>query len=271
MTSPLHGLPLRQVPWTVLDVETTGLSPAQGDRIIELALLRREPDGRRQLFSQLVNPGRPIEPRASAVNGIRDADVAGAPPFADLVGPLAELLEGAVLVAHNASFDLGFLGAELQRLGLPPPQQPVVDTLGLARQCFRFPANNLGVVAAALGVRAGTAHRAGGDVTTTLGVLEAMLERLEAAGVKTVGETIVAAKLGIGPTESPPADMPEPLRTAIAERRDLMIRYRSRGRALTVRRIRPIALRGGHLVAYCHLRREERTFSIERIALAWWP
>lgn len=271
MTIDILALPLRQVPWTVLDVETTGLSPAAGDRVIELAMLRRQPDGSTELFSQLVNPGRPIDPRASAVNGIRDADVADAPPFAGLVGPLADRLAGAVLVAHNAPFDMGFLSAELHRLGLPPPQLPVVDTLGLARNCFRFPANNLATVAAALGVRAGTAHRAGGDVSTTLGILEVMLDRLEPQGVATVAQVIVASKLGVGPSESPPATMAEPLRSAIAEKRDLMIRYRSRGRALTVRRIRPIALRGGNLVAYCHLRREERTFSIDRIAMAWWP
>lgn len=271
MNEDLLAQPLRHLAWTVLDVETTGLSPAAGDRVIELALLRREPDGRTDLYAQLVNPGRPIDPRASAVNGIRDSDVADAPPFAALVGPLADRLADAVLVAHNAPFDLGFLAAELQRLGLPPPQQPVIDTLGLARNCFRFPANNLGAVASALGVRAGHAHRAGGDVATTLGILEVMVQRLEAQGVTTLGQTIVASKLGIGPSEGPPVTMAEPLRTAIAEKRELMIRYRSRGRAMTIRRIRPIALRGSYLVAYCHLRREERTFSIDRIALAWWP
>lgn len=267
----LLARPLRELPWAVVDVETTGLSPETGDRVIEVAVLRAETDGKRSLYSQLVNPGRPIDPRASAVNGISDRDVADAPPFAAIADTLGELWADAVLVAHNAPFDLGFLRSELARCGRPAPERPVVDTLGLARNCYRFPANNLGVVARSLGVTLGTAHRAGGDVSTTLGVLEAMLRGLEPQGVGTLAEVLQAARLGIGPAETPSAAVPEPLATAIRERRALVIRYRSKGSSLSVRMIEPLALRGNYLVAYCHLRREERTFHIDRIREAWWP
>ncbi|HQZ71088.1 MAG TPA: exonuclease domain-containing protein [Anaerolineae bacterium] len=267
----MRATPLRSLPWAVVDVETTGLSPERGDRVIEVAVLRVEPDGRRELYSALVNPGRPIDPRASAVNGIRDVDVADAPPFADLTDSLSASWQGAVLVAHNAPFDLGFLRAEFALAGRAAPDRPVVDTLGLARNCFRFAANNLGTVAQSLGVRIATAHRAGGDVSTTAGVLDAMLTRLEAQEVSTLAEVQLASRLGIGPAETPSDAVPEPLATAIREQRALFIRYRSSGSSLSVRMIQPVALRGNYLVAYCHLRRESRTFHIDRIREAWWP
>lgn len=267
----MKATPLRLLPWAVVDVETTGLSPERGDRVIEIAVLRLEPDGRRELYSALVNPGRPIDPRASAVNGIRDRDVADAPAFGALVDALTLRWQDAVLVAHNAPFDLGFLRAEFARAGRDAPAQPVVDTLGLARNCFRFPANNLGTVAQSLGVATGTAHRAGGDVSSTAGVLDAMLTRLEAQGVSTLSEVLLASRLGVGPAETPSDTVPEPLATDIREQRALFIRYRSSGSSLSVRMIEPVALRGNYLVAYCHLRRESRTFHIDRIREAWWP
>jgi len=105
--------PVDEVTFTVLDVETTGLNPQYGDRVCEIALLRCE--GGRELgrFHSLVDPGRPISPGAFAVNRIRDEDLIGAPLFADIASTVLEMLGNSVLVAHNAPFDLGFLGSEL--------------------------------------------------------------------------------------------------------------------------------------------------------------
>ena len=95
MTQPETAL--SEVSFAVVDVETTGLSPAQGDRIIEIALVRREPDGSREGWSRLVDPGRPIPPRASKVHGILDDHLLGAPAFAGIKSegtlkyPLGEL------------------------------------------------------------------------------------------------------------------------------------------------------------------------------------
>lgn len=123
----------------VFDTETTGLDPRDGHRLVEFAgieLVERVPTGRHLHF--YVNPMRTIPPEAQAVHGLTDEFLADKPPFADRSPELLAFLEGAVLVAHNAQFDIRFLNHELERCGLAPiNQELVVDTLELARR--RFP------------------------------------------------------------------------------------------------------------------------------------
>src|SRR5688572_2964196 len=98
----LQELSLKQAPLVVLDTETTGLSTIQGHRIVEVAAVRLEGWREVDSFSALVNPGRPMDSGASRVNGIYDEDLVEAPPFSDVARPLHRILDGAVLVAHNA-------------------------------------------------------------------------------------------------------------------------------------------------------------------------
>lgn len=257
-------------PLAVVDVETTGLSPERGDRVIEIAVLCADPDGRVDLWSSLVNPGRRIDPRASAVNGIRDADVAGQPHFADLVGLLRARLHGAVLVAHNAPFDLGFLASEHKRAGRAMPEAPVIDTLVLARRWFDFPSNSLGQVARVLNIPVDRAHRAGGDVSTTHRVLKHMIDALAARGFATVEDFVRGYPSSVGGDTAAIPSLDEPLATALRERRAITIRYAGRGQS-TVRVVEPILALEDRMIAYCRLRREERTFRFARIRAAWWP
>lgn len=263
-------LPLLEAPIAVIDVETTGLSPRHGDRIVELAVLRAEPDGRVAEWSSLVNPGRPISPAAGAVNGIRDIDLVDAPPFVELIVDLAEWVAGAVVVAHNAPFDLGFIAAEHQRVGAPMIEAPIIDTLVLARRWFRFPSNSLGDVARALGVRGGRAHRAAGDAHTTYHVLRRMADDLAPRGIVTLDDYLRGHGPGgkVGPDGLPRID--EPLATAIRDRRTVAIRYSRQGQT-SERLVDPIAVQGGQLVAFCRLRQAQRTFQLNRIVAAWWP
>lgn len=123
----------------VLDTETTGLDPATGDRIVEIGcieLVNLVPT--RNTFHKYINPERPMPVDAQAVHGLSDSFLAGQPVFAEIVDALLTFLGDARLVIHNASFDMGFLNAELARLGFPPlPAERAVDTLKIARQ--RFP------------------------------------------------------------------------------------------------------------------------------------
>ncbi len=123
----------------VLDTETTGLDPRDGHRLVEFAgieLRDRVATGRVLHFH--VNPGRPMPAEAEAVHGLTDEFLAAMPPFADRADALIDFLGDAVLVAHNAAFDLRFLNMELERLGRETIDAArVVDTLELARQ--RFP------------------------------------------------------------------------------------------------------------------------------------
>lgn len=123
------------------DTETTGLNPADGERVIEIGaveLINHIPTGR--TFRRLINPGRPVSEATIRITGITDADLKDQPPFEhpDIVDAFLSFLGEATLVAHNASFDRGFLNAELARCGRPPiPEERWIDTVAMARK--RFP------------------------------------------------------------------------------------------------------------------------------------
>ena len=105
-------------PFTVFDVETTGLSP-RNDRMVELAALRIDRDGEETVFHTLIHPGRLIPACASRVHHITDEMVADAPHFPQIGHSFLKFISGSTLVAHNARFDLGFLQESLNRGGLP--------------------------------------------------------------------------------------------------------------------------------------------------------
>jgi DNA polymerase-3 subunit epsilon len=132
----------------VLDTETTGLDPAAGHRIIEigaLELVNRRPTGTR--FHRYLNPEREIDEGAIEVHGITNEDLADKPLFADVAEEFVTFVRGAELVIHNAPFDVGFLDAELKRLGSQwgpiASLCGICDTLQLARSKHPGQKNNL--------------------------------------------------------------------------------------------------------------------------------
>jgi len=130
-----------------LDTETTGLLPDGGDRIIEIGcieMVNRRLTGRSKHF--YVNPERPNSDDAFKVHGLTDEFLADKPKFAAIVDELAEFLDGAEIVIHNAPFDVAFMEAELQRLGRSGFQSwvsKVTDSLTLARELYPGKANSL--------------------------------------------------------------------------------------------------------------------------------
>lgn len=165
------------LPFAVLDVETTGLSPA-ADRVIEVAVVRCAPDGSViDEWATLINPSR--DPGPTHIHGISSTDLEGAPPFASIADELTERLAGFMVAAHNLSFDAGFLSMEYHRAGLVLPDQLAVCTLQLAR--FALPGlggYSLAACASELGIDHPEAHRALPDTRVTAAVLEAILLRL---------------------------------------------------------------------------------------------
>lgn len=119
----------------VFDTETTGLSPATGDRMVEIGcveLVNRVETG--QSFHAYFNPERPMDPAAQEVHGLSDAFLANKPLFEDKVEELLDFLGDSPLVAHNARFDFSFLNHELGVCGrLHIPESRMIDTLALAR------------------------------------------------------------------------------------------------------------------------------------------
>jgi DNA polymerase-3 subunit epsilon len=129
----------------LFDTETTGLDPALGDRVIEVAaleLLNDLPTGRH--FHALIDPERDIPEEVTRIHGFTSAHVAGKPKFAEIAAKLAEFFGDARLIAHNAPFDFGFLNAEFARAGLPPlDRERMIDTLALAKARFPGMPNSL--------------------------------------------------------------------------------------------------------------------------------
>lgn len=163
------------VPFAVIDVETTGLSPRRGDRIIEVAVARVDRSGRiLDEFSTLINPdGQDTGP--VFVHGISNDAVRDAPRFIDVVDELLVRLDGAVVVAHNAVFEEQFLASELWRAGVAMPVVPALCTLWLAQQTLKTPNHKLGTLARYAGLPTVDAHAALGDVRTVAALLPTML------------------------------------------------------------------------------------------------
>ncbi len=138
----------------IFDTETTGLD-SRTDRIIEIGgveLFNHFPTGR--TFHMYVNPaGQKVHPDALAVHGITDEFLADKPPFADVAGPMLEFFDDAKWIAHNANFDMGFINAELARLGMPSilPEM-VIDTLSLARRKNPMGPNSLDALCRRYGI-----------------------------------------------------------------------------------------------------------------------
>jgi DNA polymerase-3 subunit epsilon len=130
----------------VLDTETTGLEPAEGHRVIELACLElsdRRPTGRH--FHRYLNPERAIDYAASEVHGITSEDLLDKPRFGDIADEFLDFVGGAELLIHNAPFDVAFLNAELERAGRPKIDTVcrIADTLEMAREMHPGKKNSL--------------------------------------------------------------------------------------------------------------------------------
>jgi DNA polymerase-3 subunit epsilon len=264
-----------EVPLAVLDTETTGLQPALGDRVIEIAILRLEDNGLAGELSELVNPERPISPGASRVNGLYDSHVADAPRFVEIADQIAELLDGALIIAHNAEFDAAFVAAEWTLTGRPFLLNPWACTLQLARRQYNFDRNSLREVARALDVSYGRAHRAMGDAWTTARIFRRMVRDFSSRGISTVGQLMHAQGGQINFPPSPSITFDPSLDTAVRNRTPIGIRYLDDAGNTTERVIVPYYMgsfrEDDYLVAYCRLRNAQRTFRVDRILASYPP
>lgn len=189
------GTPLAQATFVVVDVETTGGSPAR-DRITELAAVKVRGGNVLGEFATLVNPGMAIPPQITVLTGITSAMVAPAPTIDHAFPSFVEFARGAIFVAHNARFDMGFLSAAANELSLPWAPERVVDTLALARRIItREEAANhkLGSLARLFNSSTAPEHRALSDARATVDVLHGLLERFASLGVTHVDDLSTAA------------------------------------------------------------------------------
>lgn len=138
----------------VLDTETTGLDPRKGDRLIEIGcveIVNRIPTGRE--FHKFINPERDVPAEAEAVHGLSTAFLLDKPLFAEVAQDFLDFIAGDALVIHNATFDVGFLNMELERLSFGPlAMSRVVDTLQLARRKHPAGPNSLDALCKRYGI-----------------------------------------------------------------------------------------------------------------------
>ena len=190
---------LDELSFVVLDVETTGLRPEAGDRIVSLAGVRVRAGTVRagEIFDALVCPDRPIPLASTRFHGITDAMAREAPAIGVVLPAFLRFAEGAVLVGHEVSFDVAFLDREMQPLGLPPltAGHPLLDTRLLSQFVHgRGSEHTLEAVAERLGVKMIGRHSALGDALTTAEIFVRLLALLKSRGLVTLGATLDALR-----------------------------------------------------------------------------
>ncbi|MBP2299660.1 3'-5' exonuclease [Azospirillum picis] len=196
-TSGLGATPLDRLHYVVFDTETTGLSPSTGDEIIQIAAVRivggRILTG--ETFNALVDPNRPIPPESSGFHGITDAMVAGKPTIGAVLPQFRSFVSGAVMVAHNAAFDLKFLKMKERAAGVSF-DGPVLDTMLLSRMLLGNDGDHtLDGIAERLGIAVVDRHTALGDSLVTAAVFLRMIAMLRERDVRTLDDAIRGANI----------------------------------------------------------------------------
>jgi DNA polymerase-3 subunit epsilon len=175
MTEPLSWF---DAPLAVVDVETTGLDPAN-DRVIEIAVIHMVGGEETARFSSLVHPGREVPGEVTNVTGITNEDLVDAPAFEAIAQEVRTALEGRAFVAYNLGFDRAFVANELERCGIEWTPQTPIDPLVFARELHKKAGSKrLGAVAERLDISLENAHRAADDALVAGQVLYAFREAL---------------------------------------------------------------------------------------------
>lgn len=178
------GTPLSEVPFCVLDLETTGVGPDRSE-ITEIGAVKYEGGIETGRFQTLVNPGAPIPPQITVITGITQAMVIDAPRIGEALPSFLEFLGDAVIVGHNVAFDISFLNAASIRLGYGRLPHSSTDTMRLARRLVSKEVRNLRLSSLAAHFRSPTTpnHRALDDAIATAHVFWCLLERAGSIGV----------------------------------------------------------------------------------------
>lgn len=262
---------LAELSFCALDLETTGINPAL-HRIVEVAIIRFNLSGDEESFSTLVDPGMPMPHDAWGIHGISDEMVRGAPLIGDVLDEIEGFIDGSLLVAHSAAFDLSFLGAAFRNNGRAVPAMSGIDTVRLSRRAYRgLPNHRLDTVCGHLGIDF-QHHRAYPDAMACMRLFTDIVGREDPEGTWTVNDlrgyhgpferARTAKKTGKRALSRSPVDGLRP-----GER--VRITYRDSAGSRTVRDIEPrefVTLGGaGYLLAYCHLREDIRYFRLDRI------
>ena len=250
-----------------LDVETTGLSPWFGDRICQIAIVLTEGKRIKSTLDLLINPERTLSPSAVHANGLDESKLSAAPKFAEIADQLEASLKDAVVVCHNAKFDIQFIDNEFRKLGRTVEIPNLIDTLLLAREFYELPSYSLHHLAQDFHVSTNMqGSRALADAITAKSLFFAMMDALKSAN-KPLDDFIGIYNSPAWPEEG--VYLPTELSEAINSGKRLFIKYMDKDGEISERWITPKDVIGLsdyiYLQAYCHSREAERTFRLDRI------
>ena len=194
------GIPLADVTFCIIDLETTGGSAAD-DRITEIGAVKYRGGECLGTFQTLVNPERSLPPYITVLTGITESMLAPAPRVESVLPSLLHFIGDSVLVAHNARFDIGFVNAALIRSDRDPLTNRVLDTVPLARRLVRdeVPDCKLGTLASRLRLAHQPSHRALDDALATADLLHFLIERATGFGVMGLDDLIGLPRLDTHP------------------------------------------------------------------------
>jgi DNA polymerase III epsilon subunit family exonuclease len=190
--APGEELLLEQATFVVFDLETTGLRPGTA-RPCEIGAVRVRALELEERFQTLANPGARLQPAVAALTGLRDEELRRAPPVAAGVRRFLAFADDAVLVAHNARFDMAFLDNETMRLTGRRVAATVVDTVGLARRLLGRQPANLAALSHRFVTDARPCHRALPDAEATAEILLCLIGMAQERGARTVGDLVELA------------------------------------------------------------------------------
>ncbi len=181
------GLPLHALPALALDCETTGLD-TENDRVIELAACRLFGYDD-EIFEHLIDPGVPVPPKSTEIHHITDADIAGKPPFGEVMAQFSDWAGQAVVIGYSIGFDIAVLRAEHARAGLKWQAPRSLDVRHLVQVLApNLPEQSLEITAEWLGVEIIDRHRALGDARVAARMFEALIPKLRDKGIVTLAQ-----------------------------------------------------------------------------------
>lgn len=263
---------LDEVEFTIFDTETTGLNPAAGDRIVEIAAIRFKGKEKLGEFQALVNPQREISWGAFQVNKITPEDLLDAPLSKDILPGFLDFIQGSCLCSYNAPFDLGFLYSELKLMNTTlPPETMVVDILTMAKKLLpNLERYALWFIAETLGIKSEQKHRALSDAGITLEVFNKLKMILDTKKIHDFQNFLRLFTPYSSFRDSMNNRRIAEVQEAINLGVKLKIRYFSNSNAeVSDREVIPKLIKQDKnhscLVGYCCLRQEERTFRIDGI------
>jgi DNA polymerase III epsilon subunit family exonuclease len=256
--------------FVIFDVETTGLSPASGDRVIEFAAIKSIGGKEKDRFDTLIYPDRNVSYEAFLINGITDEMLLSAPRMKDVAADILNFIDGSCLIAHNVKFDLGFMNHEMHLSGLKEiVNKYILDTVKMSRVLFPgLNSYSLASVAYAMKIEGEQTHRAMADVEMTFNVFKRLLSIAEGNGIN---DLVTLNKLcGMNKVQGQAKkDKISVVEKAISKEQDLKILYCSSNNGTNMRNVTPKSIlgqgRSAMLVGFCHLRKAERSFLIDNI------